>query len=62
MSTRQRSKIRLALLRVRDAEYKVRAAMEGTDGYAVGLAAQDLIDANDRLRDLVRRTLGMRPL
>lgn len=58
VSTRQRFKVHLALLEVRDAENRVRAAMEGTDGYAVGLAAQDLIDANDRLRNLVGRTLG----
>lgn len=55
-----RFKVHLALLEVRDAEHRVRAAMEGSDGYAVGLAAQDLIDADDRLGTLRRTVLGIR--
>jgi hypothetical protein len=50
--------ITLASLPLRDMENRVRAAMEGTDHYAVGLAAEDLVAANREFRTRLFTMLG----
>lgn len=55
----ERHLVRMALHDLERAESRVRAAMEGTDGYAVGLAAEDLIDANRHLRETLDAVLAL---
>lgn len=46
---------------VRDLEDRVGAAMDGKDHYAVGLAAEDLVTANRKFRNLLFIMLGRNP-